>query len=546
MLKRKPCFLLLLACCLTLVGLNFWGACSEPSPIQEPTSEVTPTDASVEIAVESVPESKAEVVQPERLPELRPELPVEQGTPDSVTSVLQVCASIARSTCPAFFACCSSYKLKYSSVEDCIQQLTTSCDTLAYKKERQALADGKVALSQEQLGLCLKALEETKSSCLLVSTIVTKRSCEGIFQDPAKVGENCNSELGGLHCGGNTGVCFPEPTGFSCKKWSPAGTACAEGPCEPGLFCDVSSSTAGVCKALSSEGQPCRAPAHCQEGLACLNEVCSKPLDGGKACDNVRQCKAGFACSLSQKLCVPTKKPGESCEFALHCGPDHVCLGLAATTVCQKGKSEGETCAQHFECAVGLQCVQQKCAQLPKEGETCASQGCNVGLTCDRTNNTCVKLPTQGQACLSAKPKCAADLVCIQGSCQPPGQNGAACGDDEECEPGRLGCGSGGKCEPLPTLGQPCFRDVLCERSVVCDLQSKRCVERKKEGELCPFGFECELSLSCVTQADQSKKCVALPKEGERCSTSCSTGLQCRPGVLPGKCIPAICNGTLQ
>ncbi|HAA55382.1 MAG TPA: hypothetical protein DCE42_11535 [Myxococcales bacterium] len=482
-------------------------------------------------------------------PQETPTESVAENTPEHTAplTIDAICDRIAQTTCTVLFKCCQTYGLKYASEAACQTNLQQSCQS-AYEREKKALAAGHMIIDKSQLARCIQATKDAGAQCHVIPSALSQDACQGIIQDKASGGEECKSQLGGVHCANNKGVCFAEPTGFPCKIWSPQGQACSKAPCAPGLFCDPQDPVPALCRAPADKGEACRVPAHCKEGLACLNKLCSDPLDEGKACDNVFQCKEGFACDISQTKCVATQKLGESCSFPLHCGRKEACQSLTTGLICQKAKQQGEACTQSKECIDDHGCISGSCQPLPQTGQTCQpTPGCRKDAYCDTTSQKCVALPKDGETCRTSKPKCATGLTCFQSSstCKPPGQADALCQDDEECEPGVYGCQSG-RCTLLPKENEPCFQDVICHKSVVCDLQKKTCVPRKKEGEECPLGFECALTLACITDTDKIKRCRSIPKEGESCTLTCADGLRCRPGIVKGRCIPGVCQGALK
>jgi hypothetical protein len=367
----------------------------------------------------------------------------------------------------------------------------------------------------------VNTLKQAASSCRVAPGALSTLHCKGIVQDKATIGEVCKSGVGGLHCAENKGVCFPEPTGVVCKAWSGAGTLCRKGPCLPSLYCDTDAPGGALCRAFSGKGGSCRVPAHCQTGLACLAGTCQEPKAGGSSCDNLWQCASGFACDITQKACIPTVNKGAACRFAMHCGRESVCDGLASGLRCTSPHAPGDACKNDKECGTSSACVSGRCEALPGVGKSCRT----------------------------TKPRCVPSAICVgegqTATCQPFRKKGESCTDDEQCEPGVLAC-TNGTCQPLPGVGETCYKEVLCAAAGFCDIPNKTCVSRKQVGEACPLGYECVLTATCVAGNDGQKRCAALPtQEGKACGGACGNGLVCLPGVIPGRCIPSICEETL-
>lgn len=70
--------------------------------------------------------------------------------------------------------------------------------------------------------------------------------------------------------------------------------------------------------------------------------------------------------------------------------------------------------------------------------EQCKSNNCE--------DDVCAPIPALGEACVD---RCAEDLPCVEGRCEMPAPDGAACVFGEECESGH--CGDRGLCAPQMT-----------------------------------------------------------------------------------------------
>ena len=132
--------------------------------------------------------------------------------------------------------------------------------------------------------------------------------CKGL---PSKAGEKCAesgacSEEKSLYCSGET---------LTCAEYPKAGAECyGEGHrCFAGLYCNRSSSAAGVCTPLKKPGEDCEKSYECPAGYKCAeNKRCMKDNPGeGEYCDDDVECDDEDYFMCYDSVCT---KRGEHCE----------------------------------------------------------------------------------------------------------------------------------------------------------------------------------------------------------------------------------------
>jgi hypothetical protein len=125
---------------------------------------------------------------------------------------------------------------------------------------------------------------------------------------------------------------------------------------------------------------------------------------------------------------------GQDCSQGQGCVPGLVCTQQGTASTCQPLPGEGQPCSPFTSgCQPPYACVPDMppgtgyhCAQAAKEGQPCATIGCDVGLYCNRqdpVNPICKPLLADGAACQQSS-------ECQSGSCGPqlPGT----------CQPGQF------------------------------------------------------------------------------------------------------------
>ena len=189
--------------------------------------------------------------------------------------------------------------------------------------------------------------------------------------------------------------------------------------CQSGLACFVTAGTTGTCTVKPTLGQPCGfdLPSDCapesNDAVICWG---ANTTTRGKcvAINAIASQVIGSSCSvLDGSLCVS----GASCQIA----------ALTATSVL-KG-----TCASTVSTANS--CPFAYPDPCPQD-QYCTATGPNAP-------GSCSLLPTDGNPCITgliqtySNKVCAADHVCISGTCTKYRANGTACASNAACYSGR-------------------------------------------------------------------------------------------------------------
>ncbi len=104
----------------------------------------------------------------------------------------------------------------------------------------------------------------------------------------------------------------------------------------------------------------------------------------------------------------------------------------------------------------GLACIDLRCAEGSREGESCEPGTCVFGTVCG-ASGVCERMLSLGDACEDGLGKCRAPAACAVGVCVLPTDHGAECTSGKECK--SLGCRDG-QCRSLITDG-------------LCDIESE-------------------------------------------------------------------------
>ncbi|MCH9683820.1 MAG: hypothetical protein K0V04_20480 [Deltaproteobacteria bacterium] len=124
--------------------------------------------------------------------------------------------------------------------------------------------------------------------------------CDRVCFDPCdpdpdlfgQAGQECRVDrpcATGLSCDMASNLCQPPPD---------LGELCPRGQCVEGAFCDSDVTIPGsapVCQVLARVGEPCRGHAQCVEGW-CPNGFCGTPPGLGESCADTSSCDQGLAC----------------------------------------------------------------------------------------------------------------------------------------------------------------------------------------------------------------------------------------------------------
>jgi hypothetical protein len=239
-----------------------------------------------------------------------------------------------------------------------------------------------------------------------------------------------------------------------------------------GGFCDDSlDACPGHCQVLRTKGVVCTADSECASGLSCgANGTCLPPAAAGEDCYETR-CQPGLACVGSQ--CV-TPMSGMVCAQPSDCGSALTCSiqAGASTGVCQALVPPGGACVAPVDCQ-GLQLC------IPSYPMNICASPVDVGAAC-------------GSSGLSGAPagQCFADVPCNASTSQ---------------------------CSPLPSAGDFCLNEELCDSSSYCTNQNGDyvCAAQKSTGDSCtPFQDVCKQG-SCAPTLDGGTCVTTVPPDGD-------------------------------
>ncbi len=257
----------------------------------------------------------------------------------------------------------------------------------------------------------------------------------------------------------------------------------------------------------------------------------------GSVCRDSDDCNANSFCTKRcNGVCKALRLPGQTY------GPDDVCVpGTYRRTDgrCAAKLPIGGECAEAM--AVGnadqacspdgfrSKCITGVCTavrMVGAAGEPCADFfgdfQCQLGTQCT-SGTVCTPFVALGQSCArvpGVRPRCKADLTCLNGTCSPALPEGTPCAKDDftRCQSG-LYCNVGpsstsGMCEKPRMPGESCGRAAnLCDTSLFCHTATQRCTPLKKAGERCEAANqECAEKLECRNgTCIESNACLAPP-----------------------------------
>ena len=230
-----------------------------------------------------------------------------------------------------------------------------------------------------------------------------------------------------------------------------SGTVASDGDCAQDTecigdsFCQVDGLCPGVCTPKLEDGDACSRTAECGEGSVCLDAVCTAQLGEGDECEQCGVgCGGGLVClgaseadgttgtcrSLNDILTAPEGEPcdieGELCEPGSYCA-----VSLDGDTVvwtCEPRAPSGGTCNVAFP-------------DMCPPGEYCSGVNPSVGVV----RGICSQLPTEGNDCVPGDcgtGRCAAEHVCVDGTCRKLKENEASCQESTECFSGNCEAGT--------------------------------------------------------------------------------------------------------
>jgi len=240
----------------------------------------------------------------------------------------------------------------------------------------------------------------------------------------------------------------PQPNGGSCTVAAQCSsghcvdsTCCSTATCPANEFCNISTSSPGVCSAQGTPGAGCSFDTDCASGN----------------CDRA----SGSCQGTRTPTPTPTFAPGQQCDTddqctavgAHHCTAD----GTGASYCCATA-----TCPSGFTCAgTGI------CHALPTAPPTPRTVGdpCSTTSQCDQsiplfcTENICCL----EEDCTVTDPTFRCDIPGSEGQCSPPNNTGGPCTKNTDCIP-LLACDpSTLTCQPpiaTPTIVVPTFTPI--------------------------------------------------------------------------------------
>ncbi|XXX75035.1 hypothetical protein WMF30_46015 [Sorangium sp. So ce134] len=245
--------------------------------------------------------------------EIAPVYPKADGAPDPLAA--RLCDALHALPARRKAACCGGGAGFHAGAE-CARGLSF------------ALRARAVALSIDEVGRCVEAMERSLAGCDWVSPLAAPvpPACEGIVRGALGEGARCRSSLecaDGLRCDGagptDAGIC-------SAPR--------AAGPC--GLSVD----------ALAAVTRQTRyAEAHPECRGRCAGRACADGVPLGGRCEVHADCGRGRRCVDARCSEAPLPPAGAACLGRL-CAPGARCVDGR----CAAPKAEGEACARDSEC----------------------------------------------------------------------------------------------------------------------------------------------------------------------------------------------------
>lgn len=294
----------------------------------------------------------------------------------------------------------------------------------------------------------------------------------------------------------------------TCVQETPLGMPCDNSTfCVGTGVCALNAASQLVCAAAGSEGARCGSsvaqPTPCAAGLRCIEQLCRRPRGVGEACDGDRGCEDGLAC-LSNVCAVPPSGRctvrGDTCPTGERCSG-----GMCMTIVATGAACTGGTCAAGYYCAPATQRCEVVLPSLGCVGDT----DCARGTVC-REHLCVVAGQCPSRDILSTNVVCDTDARCVPSAaggfvCRPIGRDGGVCRRDlaAPCDAGHR-C-MGGVCVPVVAgLEGVCSDRLRCAPGTRCDGECKTVGARGTEGGRCRrainFAGVCDMGLRCDLQ----------------------------------------------
>jgi len=271
-----------------------------------------------------------------------------------------------------------------------------------------------------------------------------------------------------------------------------------------------------------------------------VSQACTKLA--AAVCDRLSQC------SPYQLQLYYGDQPGCVTRVQLTCAPYVQLNGSSWTpdrlTACAAGYRNG-TCADYFATGGPPACRPQPGTLA--DGAACANSNqcqsafCSIGVS---SCGTCVTPALAGAVCDSSKP-CALGLSCVNSKCAAAADSGQACGSGKPaCQTG-LYCQSS-VCAPQLAAGTPCDPASLVAQcnpllGLSCNSTTRTCQASQVVGAGQACGTTGTTTVLCsgggtCSGTGTSRKCAVAAKDGQSCgvaagNASCESPATCVSGV---------------
>ena len=331
------------------------------------------------------------------------------GGADAGAALAQVPQLYADGMCQALTTCSPLAAALFLGANDCPTLLAAEIANASLPALQAAVAAGTATFNASAAAGCRDAV--AASGCSFANNVYLP-ACEAALSGNVTQGGACaiNEECqGDLYCkydGTCPGSCSPlEAAGSNCRSTN---------DCQSGLVCLITTGTTGKCSVKPTLGQDCGddLPSDCapqsNDAVICWGASATKR---GKcmAVDAIAAQAIGSNCSvLTGSLCVS----GASCQLA----------SILLNGTCVAAVASASSCTLAFP------------DPCPPD-QYCTATGAS-------TPGSCSLLPTAGQPCLTdlvpvySNKVCAADHVCIDGTCVKYRANGGACTSNAACYSG--------------------------------------------------------------------------------------------------------------
>jgi hypothetical protein len=286
---------------------------------------------------------------------------------------------------------CDPFHERAAQPRDCAEYRANVYRSAAYALLKEAVSSGRIHYDPVAARRCFD--ERVADGC--EEELRHRRpSCDDTFKGTVRLGEPCevSEECEGL-------------------------AAC---PFDP-LTCS------GTCVELMGEGQGrCWAHTDCDDGLLCVDQHCTVPLEEGDDCSG-GWCPTRLSCDENDVCSDPEPRKhslGQTCDLydLFSCEDELVCM--------LEGDPDGLMGRCRHRLESGAACYLSNREPCP-EGEVC--QGLD---SIDQSiAGVCVALPEAGETCVNSQtsPWCAVDFHCGSETCEPMQDLGGPCTESQDC-----------------------------------------------------------------------------------------------------------------